>query len=65
MFNPFANIAQTMQQLQQFKQSFQGDPTQQVQQLLNSGQMTQEQLNQIMPIAQQFYGMMNGGKKNG
>lgn len=65
MFNPFANIAQTMQQLQQFKQSFQGDPTQQVQQLLNSGQMTQEQLNQIMPIAQQFYSMMNGGHKNG
>lgn len=65
MFNPFANIAQTMQQFQQFKQSFQGDPSQQVQQLLNSGQMTQEQLNQIMPIAQQFYGMINGGHKNG
>ena len=64
MFNPFANIAQTMQQFQQFRQNFQGDPKEQVQQMLNSGKITQEQLNQIMPIAQQFYGMMNGGNKD-
>lgn len=58
MFNPLANVAQTMQQLQQFRQNYQGgDPYQQVQQLLNSGKMTQSQLNQIMPIAQQLYGM--------
>lgn len=62
MFNPFANMAQTMQQFQQFRQNFQGDPKQQVQQMLNSGQMTQEQLNQIMPMAQQLYGMMGGGQ---
>lgn len=63
MFNPFANMAQTMQQFQQFRQNFQGDPKQQVQQMLNSGQMTQEQLNQIMPMAQQLYGMLGGGQK--
>lgn len=65
MFNAFGNIVQIMQQFQQFKQNFQGNPKEQVQQMLNSGQITQEQLNQIMPIAQQFYGMMNGGNKNG
>lgn len=62
MFNPFANMAQTMQQFQQFRQNFQGDPRQQVQQMLNSGQITQEQLNQIIPMAQQLYGMMGGGQ---
>lgn len=62
MFNPFANMAQTMQQFQAFKQNFQGDPRQQVQQMLNSGQITQEQLNQIIPMAQQLYGMMGGGQ---
>lgn len=64
MFNPFANMIQTMQQFRQFKENFQGDPKEQVQQMLNSGQITQEQLNQIMPIAQQMYGMINGGKKD-
>lgn len=57
--NPF----QLMQQFQQFKQNFQGNPQEQVQQLLNSGKMTQEQLNQIMPMAQQMYGMLHGPNK--
>ena len=65
MFNPFANITQTMQQFEQFRQNFQGDPKQQVQNMLNSGQITQEQLNQIMPMAEQLYSMMNGGRPNG
>jgi len=34
-----------------------------VQQMLDSGKMTQEQLNQIMPMAQQFYQMLNGRKQ--
>ena len=41
--NPFSNVQQMLGKLNQFKQSFQGDPKQQVQQLLNSGQMTQSQ----------------------
>lgn len=60
MFNPFVNMAQTMQQFQQFKQNFQGDPQQQIQQMLNSGQITQDQLNKIMPLAQQMYQMLGG-----
>lgn len=58
MFNPF----QLMGQFQQFKSQFQGDPKETVQQMLNNGQITQEQLNQIMPMAQQMYQAMNGGK---
>ena len=67
MFNPFANIMQTFQQLSQFEQNFQGNPQQQTQQMLNSGQMSQEQLNQILPIAEKLYmmrqNMMVGPKK--
>lgn len=43
-----------VQQFNQFMQTFQGDPKQQVQNLLNSGRMTQEQFNQLSTMAQQF-----------
>jgi hypothetical protein len=43
-----------IQQFNQFRQMFQGDPRQQVQNLLNSGQMTQEQFNQLSSMAQMF-----------
>ena len=42
----------------QFKQSFQGNPQQQVQQLLNSGKVTQEQYNRAVQIAQQLKQML-------
>ena len=42
MNNPFGNMANMMSQFQQFKSNFQGDPRQKVQELLNSGRMTQE-----------------------
>ena len=35
-----------------FKNQFQGDPQQKVQELLNSGKMTQEQCNSLMQQAQ-------------
>lgn len=37
-----------------FRQKFTGDPRQTVQSLLNSGQMTQAQYNQLSGMAQQF-----------
>lgn len=40
----------------QFKSQFQGDPQQKVQELLNSGRMTQAQFNQLSQMAQQFKG---------
>lgn len=41
-----------------FKASFSGDPKQTVQELLNSGQMTQEQYNALASKAQQLQGLL-------
>lgn len=46
--NPqFNNPLTLIQQFRQFKQNFKGDPKQQVQDLLNSGKMTQDQLEYL------------------
>lgn len=45
---------QMMQQFQQFRANFQGDPKQEVEKLLQSGKMSQQQLNQLQAMAQQF-----------
>ena len=50
----FNNPMQIIQQFAQFKNSFSGDPKQEVQKLLQSGQMNQSQLNQLQSMAQQF-----------
>lgn len=49
---------QMMQQFQQFRANFQGDPKQEVQKLLQSGRMSQQQLNQLQAMAQQFQGFL-------
>lgn len=49
---------QMMQQFQQFRANFQGDPKQEVQKLLQSGKMSQQQLNQLQAMAQQFQGFL-------
>lgn len=49
-----SNNGNILQQFLQFKSNFQGDPQQKVQELLNSGQMTQEQFNQLSVMAQEF-----------
>ena len=54
MGGPFGNLANVMNQFNQFRSTFQGDPKQKVQELLNSGQMTQEQYNQLSSMAQLF-----------
>lgn len=51
---PFQNMMNMVQQFNQFRSTFQGNPQQKVQELLNSGQMTQEQFNQLSSMAQQF-----------
>lgn len=65
MSNPLFNqmqpqnqFTQMMQRFQQFRQQFQGDPRQQVQQLLNSGKISQQQYNNAVQMAQQFQRMM-------
>ena len=53
-------MQQMMQRFQQFQQAFRGDPRQQVQQLLNSGRVSQQQYDQAVKMAQQFQKMLNG-----
>lgn len=48
------NMANMIQQFQQFRNSFRGDPRQQVQQLLNSGKISQAQYNQAVQMANAF-----------
>lgn len=56
--NPFSNMQDMMQRLNQFRQSFNGDAKQQVQQLLNSGKMSQNQYNQLSQLATQIQNML-------
>lgn len=56
--NQFGNMSGLVQQFQQFKQNFQGDPQQQVQQLLNSGKISQAQYNQAVQMAKALQQMM-------
>lgn len=48
-----------VQQFKQFKQNFKGDPKEQVQELLNSGKMSQDQLNQCMSMARNLQNIFN------
>lgn len=54
------NPMQMIQQFNQFKNSFTGDPKQAVMNLLQSGQMNQDQLNQLQSMAKQFQSLMGG-----
>ena len=66
MSNPLFNLignqgpANILQRLQQFQRTFTGDPRQQVQQLLNSGKVTQQQYNQATQMANQLQRMLGG-----
>lgn len=43
-----------VQQFRQFQQTFQGDPKAEVEKLVQSGKITQQQLNQLQQVAGQF-----------
>lgn len=55
---PMGQFQQIMQQFQQFRANFQGDPKKEVEKLLQSGQMSQAQLKQLQAMAQQFRSLM-------
>lgn len=55
---PFGDMQNMISKLNQFRQSFQGDPKQQVQQLLNSGRMSQNQYNHLSQLATQIQNML-------
>lgn len=61
--NPLYNMTQqnnVLQRFQQFRKMFSGDPRQQVQQLLNSGRVSQSQYDNAVRLANQFQKMIKG-----
>lgn len=58
MPGPLWNFQQIVQKFQEFKANFQGDPEQEVKRLLQSGQMSQDQLNQLQQAAQMFQSLL-------
>jgi hypothetical protein len=59
LFQQYGNQNNMLQQFMQFKQTFNGDPKQTVQQLLSSGKMSQSQFNQLAQQASQLQKMFN------
>lgn len=69
MSNPFFNafgkqagndpMSRMVSEFKRFSESFKGDPRQEIQRLLDSGEMTQQQLNQLQSIAGQFRQFFN------
>lgn len=51
---PQNEMSQMMQQFQQFKQTLNGNPKQMVMDMLNSGKISQADLNGAQEFAQQF-----------
>ena len=52
------NQGNIIQRFQQFQRMFRGNPQEQVQQLLNSGRVSQEQYNRAVQMANQLRGML-------
>lgn len=65
LFNSMASMPQgnnmmdLLNRFNQFRQTFQGDPRQAVQNLLNSGRMTQAQYNQYQQMAMQIQNLLS------
>lgn len=53
---------QMIQQFMQFKQNFKGDPKAEVEKMLQSGRISQQQLNQVQQMAGQFQSLLKGMK---
>lgn len=51
---PAGQFNRMMSDFQKFRAGFQGDPKAEVQKLLQSGQMSQQQLDQLQSMAKQF-----------
>jgi len=58
MLNGQMQMNPMMQKFNQFRQMFKGDPQQQVQQMLNSGKISQAQYNQAVQMANQVAQIM-------
>jgi hypothetical protein len=53
---------QMIQQFMQFKQNFKGDPKAEVEKMLQSGRISQQQLNQVQQMAGQFQSLLKNMK---
>lgn len=53
-----SNTNPLFSRIKQFKQMFSGDPKQMVQQMLNSGKVSQAQMNQYIQQANEIYKAM-------
>ena len=51
---PMGQFQNMIQQFRQFQQSFKGDPKAEVEKLVQSGKIAQQQLNQLQQVASQF-----------
>ena len=60
MFAPLSNMTNLINQYNNFRSTFQGDPEQKVKDLLNSGQMTQAQFNELSQAAKAFQQLLKG-----
>ena len=54
MLGQMGQFQNMVQQFQQFQQTFQGDPKAEVEKLVQSGKISQQQLNQLQQVAGQF-----------
>ena len=52
------NMMNLVQQFQQFRNTFRGNPQAQVQQMLQSGRISQDDYNRAVQMAQQFQGLL-------
>lgn len=57
---PMNNMAGLIQQFNRFRAGYQGNPKAEVERLLQSGQMSQAQLNQLQSMAAQLMRVING-----
>jgi hypothetical protein len=55
---PLGGMQNLIQQYHQFRNTFKGDPRQKVQEMLNSGQITQDQVNQARSMATELQKFM-------
>ena len=58
MPGPIGQFQRMIQQLNQFRANFQGNPKAEVEKLLQSGKMSQQQLNQLQAMAKQIQSLM-------
>lgn len=58
MPGPMGQFQRIIQQLNQFRSTFQGDPKAEVEKLLQSGKMSQQQLNQLQAMAKQIQSLI-------